>query len=1022
MKFLAYIIILFTLFINAFNSLGQNYCNLKTHWFFGRNLTSTGVPTDQSLHMEFQCPTGNLLSVTPYTSVNAFGPEGTAVINDFANGNWSIFSDGDNVLYSSGQLPSINLGATPFTTVPVAICPIQLCPVDSFYIFSNPTGTGGFGTITWRRSNISGIMSAPVLMPLPTSINVGNATNLGHGEGMLLVPKKNNPGDFWLITRLLKDNGNQSTDAFIVYDISPNNISINQIFDANTDGNNNIANSILSTTVHTNFVYSELRQEIAISDANSNLSVFTINFDATLGTFSGGTTLQIGLGNLGAYDVEYSPDNSLLYYSHYITGEIFAYNLSSQTSSLILADNSNPNNRSGGLNTGPDGNIYAATYGTSNWTNYDSKLWQITNPNTASSVLAPINSFSDWQLINFPAFITPISFNITANANLSCVNDTAQIEFEANMSQVNYNSISWYQDSVLIPNMNDTILSTTQPGKFYADIEFLNGCIFQSDIIEIIDSTLDLSLTISAINCLTDSVEYELEICNNTTNDFLDSIPISFYDQDPFVNNSNLLTAETIFLNVVGNSCITINLTLDTQNDTVFIVLNDPGLISPPYSIANFPFFIEECDYTNNFDNSTTGCCFGIANLPNDTIYCENENLSPITPITPIIGNPSWYSDNLFQNIVSTNPTITPNNLIGIQNFFFVDSSANCAYIDSISIEVNPLPTISTSNDTIICFGNQITLNANSSNNSTISWSDNVINNQSFQPTTTNTFFVSATTIDGCLALDSVTVNVNPLPQYSINYQISSQCDNEQTGSINIEPAPGAITPFAIFIGNAPSSLIIDSLFPGSYPITIIDNNGCPSTEIVILESFENNLLEADFSYSPQTITTLNNTVNFINQSENATTFEWEITGLNFNQLFYSNSFNVSFPEYEAFYKICLIASIDNNCPDTICKIIKIEEEPLIYVPNSFTPDLNDYNGIFIPVFSDLDLVNYYNLKIYNRWGEILFESYNPLEGWDGSYYKNIVSMNGVYVWTIEYSTKLSDKKEILRGHVTLLR
>lgn len=95
--------------------------------------------------------------------------------------------------------------------------------------------------------------------------------------------------------------------------------------------------------------------------------------------------------------------------------------------------------------------------------------------------------------------------------------------------------------------------------------------------------------------------------------------------------------------------------------------------------------------------------------------------------------------------------------------------------------------------------------------------------------------------------------------------------------------------------------------------------------------------------------------------------------------------------------------------------------EPLIYIPNAFSPDGDENNQIFLPIVSDFD-PQFYEFIVYNRFGRRIFQSNDPAIGWDGS--MNTTgepAMTGLYL----YSLSLRDGNgiEILkRGHVSLLR
>lgn len=94
--------------------------------------------------------------------------------------------------------------------------------------------------------------------------------------------------------------------------------------------------------------------------------------------------------------------------------------------------------------------------------------------------------------------------------------------------------------------------------------------------------------------------------------------------------------------------------------------------------------------------------------------------------------------------------------------------------------------------------------------------------------------------------------------------------------------------------------------------------------------------------------------------------------------------------------------------------------EPLIYIPNAFTPDGDEFNQMFIPVVSDFD-PSFYELIIYNRFGRPIFQANDPAIGWDGQMPNGDPAMTGLYLYSL--SLRDGNGVEILkRGHVSLLR
>lgn len=95
--------------------------------------------------------------------------------------------------------------------------------------------------------------------------------------------------------------------------------------------------------------------------------------------------------------------------------------------------------------------------------------------------------------------------------------------------------------------------------------------------------------------------------------------------------------------------------------------------------------------------------------------------------------------------------------------------------------------------------------------------------------------------------------------------------------------------------------------------------------------------------------------------------------------------------------------------------------EPLIYIPNAFSPNGDKVNNIFLPVVSDFD-PSFYELIIYNRYGQVIHQTNDPAKGWDGTVQgTNQMAANNLYLYSL--SVRDGNGIEILkRGHVSLLR
>lgn len=107
----------------------------------------------------------------------------------------------------------------------------------------------------------------------------------------------------------------------------------------------------------------------------------------------------------------------------------------------------------------------------------------------------------------------------------------------------------------------------------------------------------------------------------------------------------------------------------------------------------------------------------------------------------------------------------------------------------------------------------------------------------------------------------------------------------------------------------------------------------------------------------------------------------------------------------------------EEGCESTDTINIVQECDPQLWIPNVFTPfDDNAVNNTFKPVAHD---VAQFEMRIYNRWGELLFITNDINKGWDGTFQSQQCPLDA-YLWTIYYTGYHTTK--YLYGAVTLLR
>jgi gliding motility-associated-like protein len=177
----------------------------------------------------------------------------------------------------------------------------------------------------------------------------------------------------------------------------------------------------------------------------------------------------------------------------------------------------------------------------------------------------------------------------------------------------------------------------------------------------------------------------------------------------------------------------------------------------------------------------------------------------------------------------------------------------------------------------------------------------------------------------------------------------------------------------------------------------------------------------AMFYANPNPTSVFNTEVDFNNTSTPGNnSYQWTFTGGN-PVSSVDDSPTVEYPEgMVGQYPVELIVINEFTCSDTIEGIVDVQSDILIFVPNAFTPDGDEFNEYWRVYIDGIDIYDFH-LTVFNRWGEIVWESYNPEGMWDGRY-GSTESKTGTYVWVIEAKDRFSDKKLEWRGHVTVLK
>ncbi|TVR37491.1 MAG: hypothetical protein EA392_12575 [Cryomorphaceae bacterium] len=233
-------------------------------------------------------------------------------------------------------------------------------------------------------------------------------------------------------------------------------------------------------------------------------------------------------------------------------------------------------------------------------------------------------------------------------------------------------------------------------------------------------------------------------------------------------------------------------------------------------------------------------------------------------------------------------------------------------------------------------------------------------------------------------------------------------CPDSCDAQILILPSPGTVVQFNGSIAGG----IIENLCPGLYNFSLLSDDGCSANDSVIVDNPE---ISADIIW-PETICLDEPTV-----FEISTSAQWEV--------FYNGepiTDSVFTPNATGIQCITLIEI--NGCTELeFCtEVVDCSPSPPsppdgLYIPNAFTPDGDGINDLF-GVVSTLEFERF-ELSIYNRLGQLMFNSVDPDEQWRGNPpgSSDFVS-DGVYVWVLAYRVSGDIESAKLNGFVTVLR
>jgi gliding motility-associated-like protein len=324
----------------------------------------------------------------------------------------------------------------------------------------------------------------------------------------------------------------------------------------------------------------------------------------------------------------------------------------------------------------------------------------------------------------------------------------------------------------------------------------------------------------------------------------------------------------------------------------------------------------------------------------------------------------------------------------------------SCSNTDTISVTVNPLPTINVNGINSICNGDSTLLTATGGTSYTWSTSD-VTPTVNVTPATTTTYTVTGTDANGCQNIGQITVTVLAPPIAAIS-GTSTVCDGDV---VNLTASGGGT-----YVWSTGDTTTIINVNPtGTTTYTLIATIGsCIDTTTFTINVTP--LPTIILTPSPDTTISLGESADLI--ASGGTSYTWTPS----TDLSCSTCANpVATPDVTTTY--CVEAT-NNGCVDTACVTVIVDINcGEVFVPNAFSPNGDESNDC-LKVYNNC--IETMVFRVYARWGEIVFEATDVDQCWDGSF-KGKDLNNAVFVYTLE-ATLITGEKISLKGNVSLIR
>lgn len=396
-------------------------------------------------------------------------------------------------------------------------------------------------------------------------------------------------------------------------------------------------------------------------------------------------------------------------------------------------------------------------------------------------------------------------------------------------------------------------------------------------------------------------------------------------------------------------------------------------------------------------------------------IVCPSDAAAIDVKFSGGFGPYNFNWDNASETSATIN--VTPNNST---NYRFTVSdvcgSSSSSEHTVIVPALGPLSVVTTNDTSILCAGTEVELLATATGgagNYSFLWNTGSTTAK-IEPTITADaiFDVVVNDLCGNSATSSVNVNLTSLPFTLDVFSDTTVCEGEQ---VNLEVVPnGGIPPYSIFWENGDLTTTTTTTVNTTSFFSVIVRDSCGIIPVRDSAKITIQKPDAQFFINSTRLETNQEIIFISNSVGNISSYNWDLGNGDQSD---EQSPKKVFTK-DSTYQIVLEVTDELGCTDITSQLISITPPLYFYMPNSFTPNEDARNDTFGPVGEGISV---YELVIFNRWGEIVFQTKSFSEHWDGLGPLGDPLPGGVYVYKVDLIANNGESINRL-GHVTLIR